>query len=265
MLHNENEKSIGCISNANETEYPNQDAKECSMTTNGCKEKEKRNENINLCINYQNANGLRTKVQKFKNGISLNGFPIYVVTETGLNDSFYDSELFTNEFVVYRCDRSKATSVKSQKGGAMIGVHTSIESELVLNCDSLGIEQLWVKVKCHKKWLYICALYIPPKSQLCLYDAHMNSIVSRQEDMNIDDSCVVMGDFNLPNLKWCFDRSENDEADEHFLVPVNVTSEVEISVVDSMMSVGLVQVNSVNNDNHRLLDLVFTNDWNNVC
>lgn len=42
----------------------------------------------------------------------------------------------------------------------MIAVHTSIESDLVLNCEDLGIEQIWVKVKVLSKCIYVCALYM---------------------------------------------------------------------------------------------------------
>lgn len=47
-------------------------------------------------------------------------------------------------------------------------------------------------------------------------------------------------------------------------MPNNASSDIEICVVDTLMSEQLMQVNCVHNSNLRLLDLIFTNNFNNV-
>lgn len=83
-----------------------------------------------------------------------------------------------------------------------------------------------------------------------------------QGKQELNDNCYVMGDFNLPGLTWCFDDDENNC--ELYLLPTNVHKEEEICVVDNLISVGLAQVTCVKNRKRRMLDLIFTNDWNNV-
>lgn len=80
--------------------------------------------------------------------------------------------------------------------------------------------------------------------------------------LNEDDLCIVMGDFNLRHVSWSID---NDDVSEiSYLLPLNVTKDFEICVVDQLMGEGLNQISNIQNSNKRWLDLVFTNESDSV-
>lgn len=91
---------------------------------------------------YQNVNGLRTKTNVMKRAIDTNFIDCYILTETGLTHTIFDSEIFPAEYVVYRCDRTSQTSEKERKGGVLIAVHESFDSSLIESCDNIGLEHL---------------------------------------------------------------------------------------------------------------------------
>lgn len=72
------------------------------------------------------------------------------------------------------------------------------------------------------------------------------------------DSLIVCGDFILPNLDWIKD------IDSRILFPATVLSTEESTTVDGMLSANLMQINFVKNSNGKLLDLIFSNDLENV-
>lgn len=213
-----------------------------------------------LIIYYQNTNGFCTRADVVKWSAEIDSHDLFVLTETGLHDGIHDGEIFPDEYEVFRCDRSQRTSDKGQKGGVLIAVKSVLQPSLVLRCDDEGLEQVWVKIESKSKSIYFAALYIPPRSELDLYERHVKKIEFMQNGMDTSDACFVFGDFNLSNVEWCSD----DEEDTYYLMPVNATSDIEICVVDTLMSEELLQVNGVRNSNGRTLDLIFTNDFNNV-
>lgn len=201
-----------------------------------------------LIFYYQNTNGLRTKTSQFKGEVSINNFKIYVFTETGLHEMMFDNELFTNDYVIYRCDRIIGlTSDKTQKVGVLIAVHVTIQSSLILKFNDFGIEQLLIKIITCGRNVYIGALYIPPHSKIDLYKEHISTALSIIEEINDNDLCLLTGDFYLPDIIWC--QYEDKDSDISFLLPVNIKSEIEMCVIDQLMSEGLCQVNHIMNSN----------------
>lgn len=87
-----------------------------------------------VLVFYHNVNGLRTKTTDFCNAVQMSNYKIFVLTETGLNDSINNNEIFDDSFIVYRCDRS--SSDKTRKGGVLLS------SCLHSSGHSIGLEQL---------------------------------------------------------------------------------------------------------------------------
>lgn len=58
---------------------------------------------------YQNVRGLRTKTKDFFLASAACNYDLIIITETWLLPSIFDSELFTDSFMVYRCDRFSLT------------------------------------------------------------------------------------------------------------------------------------------------------------
>lgn len=181
-------------------------------------------------------------------------YPVYVIVETNLNPDIYSSEFFPADYIVYRCDRSALTSVKSSGGGVLMAIHSSIVS-MAVDSDPT-IELLCIKLNICMRCIYIIGLYIPPRSPSEVYTKYTNCLYNVISKLNVDDNVLVLGDFNLPKVKWLVDDDVN------CVIPYNVTSDVESICIDSILSFGLVQINNVPNYNETFLDLFFANSAN---
>lgn len=210
-------------------------------------------------IYYQNVNGLRTKTNVFRNATILCDYKIIVLTETGLTESIHDTELFDSNFMVYRCDRSPLSSDKLRKGGVLIAVHTSLSSSLIKSGHPFGIEQIWVKTRIGRdSVLNVGALYIPPRAHIAQYQQYFEFTDGVIDKINETELCYLLGDFNLPDIRW----QRDDELSE-VLVPLNISSDCETCVVDGLLGLDLLQINGTQNSNGRILDLIFTNNYDN--
>lgn len=70
----------------------------------------------NLRIYYQNVRGLRTKLNEVYLEILNNDFDVIILTETWLNDSISDAEIFDSRYNVFRRDRNSTYNHKSDGG-----------------------------------------------------------------------------------------------------------------------------------------------------
>ena len=83
----------------------------------------------NFLLYYQNVRGLRTKCNDFYVACQRHAcnYDVVALTETWLNSSIYDSELFHLDFAVYRCDRTELSSAHSRGGGVLLSVRNMNE------------------------------------------------------------------------------------------------------------------------------------------
>jgi hypothetical protein len=84
------------------------------LTTSGSKRLD------SIDIFYQNVRGLRTKCTNFHDNVCINDFKIICITETWLNDSFCNRNLFPDDNLVFRADRGY-TDLNLTRGGGEIG------------------------------------------------------------------------------------------------------------------------------------------------
>lgn len=90
-----------------------------------------------LNIYYQNVRGLRTKTIDLFNNVICNDFDIIIFTETWLNSSVFDSELFDSRYVVYRRDReSSGFHSKKDGGGVLVAVSARFQSVRLKSLES---------------------------------------------------------------------------------------------------------------------------------
>lgn len=213
-----------------------------------------------ICIYYQNVRGLRTKTANLYTSSINCHFDIIVLTETWLNSSIYDSELFrSSDFMVHRCDRSSANSPFSNGGGVLIAVRANLHSERVLVPNSETLEILFVKCIIDKRVIHICCLYIPPAANENIFQAYIDTFEDYIDIIgtNTEESVYVIGDFNIPALKWCLDPDNSQ-----IYLPLGAVKGVDL--VHSLLSNGLGQLNSITNFQGTLLDLIFCNDVDDV-
>jgi hypothetical protein len=65
----------------------------------------------------------------------------------------------------------------------------------------------------------------------------------------------------LPNINW----HKDPKCACAIMLPTIVMSSDESLIVDGMLGANLCQMNCVMNSNGKLLNLIFTNDYDNVC
>ncbi|XP_055585007.1 uncharacterized protein LOC129737869 [Uranotaenia lowii] len=98
---------------------------------------------------------------------------------------------------------------------------------------------VWIRIDLGKRKLYIGAVL-----------SKVSSITNPEDDI------IIIGDFNLPGLKWCSSQSSFLFADPErssFTLPSNI-------ILDALSTATLRQINNIVNENGRTLDLCFVND-----
>lgn len=205
-------------------------------------------------IYYQNVRGLRSKIKDCFLAISGCDYDVIVFTETWLCDNINNCELFGSNYIVYKCDRSSLNSTKKIGGGVLIAVKINISSSVVI-CDSSN-EEIWVKLCVGDKKFFICSVYFPPLANIFKYNAFIESLSTVSSTSDIIDNILVFGDFNLPNLQWISNDSDNT------LDATNFQNERDECIVHGTADNFLHQINFVKNKNNRLLDLIFVSDYN---
>lgn len=198
---------------------------------------------------------MRTKLQDIRLATLRNKYDVIVATETWLDDSIHDNELFNNNYVIFRRDRY-TTSLSGKPGpggGVLIAVSKTLQAKRIDHFES-DLEDLWVSVTLSGdnvlRAVLICAVYLPPPVTLNTLNKSFNSI-SAVLDSNACQS-VILGDFNLGFVQWAKDPMGQ-------LIPSNCSSSLGLSLVDFMSMNDLSQYNHVNNVNNRILDLVLSN------
>lgn len=210
-------------------------------------------------IYYQNVNGLRSKGREFMEFTLNNNYEIICLTESKLDETVGNQELFPSFFNVYRLDRNQKNSRKDRGGGVIVGVSSVLPSQQIIIDEADSLELLCVRAGGHGWYLMVMVIYIPPSSAVDVYEKvvlTIENLMSKYEDENIH--WAVMGDFNLPHIQWCEVDIDDELMDgSHGLIPVGTGSLAETTFIDGIDSCGLLQVNFICNTFDKLLDLVY--------
>lgn len=202
-----------------------------------------------VAVYYQNVRGLRTKLADFYRSVLSHCYPVIVLSETWLNDSFYNSEIMDDRYIIYRVDRDPLKCHKNRGGGVLVAVLKSLYS-CQLKCES-NCEELWVRVKLISGDFIFCAVYIPPASEPAVYTDHLYHI-EHFIDNNEESTVFIVGDYNLPDIRWI------GSSDGRILCPSNVTNCAHQDFCDYLCFLNLSQFNHLSNCNGNILDLVLS-------
>lgn len=220
-----------------------------------------------LNIYLQNTRSIRGKTVQFKLGLLNANYDIVAITETWLTDGIFDAEVSDDRYDVHRCDRSQLVTGRSRGGGVMLLTKRHLSSQ----CDSdprsadeaALFDSVHVTIPGYKinsrMDLHIICIYIPG-SRLSSKDqaldgatAYLDTLCKRFPQ----DNYLILGDFNIPHLKW-----ESNESKNYGLSPTGLlTGESLQQFLDFTYHHHLEQYNSVSNDNGKFLDLVFSNTY----
>lgn len=211
-----------------------------------------------LHIYYQNVRGLRSKTKEFFLASAACNFDLIVLTETWLAPGIFDNELFEDNFMVFRNDRSARNSVHALGGGVLIAARSDSfqRCERVLVSGIEHLEIVIVHVKSDTTFLYLVCLYIPSGSPGEVYDSYSSGLELIFDKLSLTsiETVLVFGDFNMPNVTW-----KIDDDFESILYPSNMTYFQE-NLLQSLFCADLSQMNHYENYMGRLLDLVFANE-----
>lgn len=193
-------------------------------------------------IYYQNVRGLRTKTSDFYANLCVENYDIVCLTETWLNESVGDSEIFSDMYEVYRKDR--VSSTKKWGGGVLIAIkNIYLGSERIFDLET--DDSIWMRAELSDGgFLYVCSVYLSPNSSVSQYNMFFDKIET--QFFREKDRIVIVGDFNL--LVHGTD------------IPLEGYSDLKVKNLHQFLNYnGLCLCNNIKNKMGRTLDLVISN------
>ncbi|XP_053681644.1 uncharacterized protein LOC128732421 [Sabethes cyaneus] len=206
-------------------------------------------------IAFQNVGGMNTSVPDYLLACADSPYEIIVLTETWLDNRTCSRQIFGPNYEVFRCDRSVLNSRKATGGGVLIAVHRQLQTFVIENVEWLPVEQEWVNIKLSDRRLFLCAIYVPPDRirDPVILNAHINSVYQIASMASASDDIIILGDFNLPSIKW----RERGNGYLYADMGSSTLSPINIELLDCYSTATVQQVNDIPNENGRLLDLCF--------
>lgn len=202
---------------------------------------------LNLSVYYQNVRGVSTKINEIFNAVASCNYDVIAFTETWMNSSIVESELFPPNFLPFRSDR-KFEALEVSKGGgvclafrgdmSVVKLDTSLFDVLV-SVDIVGVKLLFNNIN-----IYFFALYIPPKATVETYESLYELFSSLPYIIN--NKVFIIGDFNISEFS-------------NSLGNVQAASGRALSMNHFMNFLNIKQINFIKNTQDRLLDLALTN------
>ena len=159
-----------------------------------------------LIVNYRSIINIKLELHHVISSMEPDAI---IGSETHLNSSIYDAELFPHKiasdhvYKVFRKDRDLNMFDKKGGGGVIILVKPTYDckecSDLDTNC-----ELIWLKITTPtKKEILIGAFYREPKSSLDALDQLNNSLCKINNNTKYKNCIIKLGgDFNLGDINW---------------------------------------------------------------
>jgi exonuclease III len=152
-------------------------------------------------IFYQNVRGLRTKCTNFYDSACINDSKIICVTETWLDDSFCNRNLFPDDDFVFRTDRVHTDFSLTRGGGVLTAVHQSLSGCKSRYDLELTSECVWIEIPLPGGFsLLVGNHYFSPNSDVKVIENYFNSLEIKLNPQNF--RVVLGGDFNVPCSDW---------------------------------------------------------------
>lgn len=191
---------------------------------------------------------MRTKVNDLALALNCSDFFAIILVESWLNDSFTDDELNLENYNIFRCDRSSASSNKVRGGGILIAVRKMISAYRIKPIDE-NVEQLFVSCNIGNCNFILGGVYIPPSSSDQIYHSHVSSL-ERIRLKYPSHNFYIFGDYNIPNLHW-FNGNFRAREEQH---------SASLIITQGYTFLDFSQHINIPNSNNVFLDLLFSND-----
>ena len=157
------------------------------------------NQNLEDCMRVMSINcrGIKSKrkQRELQSAIEQEDPDIICGSETWIDNTYFNSELFPNSYDIFRKDRNR------YGGGVFIGVKRDL---LAMQEDSMDVdcEAIWIKIIfAGKQPLFVGSFYRPKNNDptpLVKLDEAVKKLTSKTTLPNI----VLAGDFNTPDIDW---------------------------------------------------------------
>ena len=126
-----------------------------------------------------------------------------------MNDYIHDSELFLNDYNIYRSDRVTIGD-RNAHGGTLIAVKTILISEKINS--TLPNSCVACKITLNDTQIFIYAFYNPPISSSYRYTTEDFQVLLRNIPKN--KPIVICGELNFPEANWKTLYSPNETEDK---------------------------------------------------
>ena len=206
-------------------------------------------------IYYQNSRGIRTKLNTLYMNILSNCFDVIVLTETWLIPTINNNEFIDDRYLVFRCDRNRTTTRKSDGGGVLMAVLRKY-NPICIPSSQLGtldqyLEQIAIIIpSCNNSsHTLICAAYVPNNIPFAVYNTFFDNMDNLIDSIKTD-SILLLGDFNIPTAQWA--KLNPGQIDMTCLG----TSQTCNRLRDFLIVHDVKQFNHISNSNGRILDLL---------
>ena len=171
-----------------------------------------------------------------------------------------------DDYEVFRCDRCHLNSRKVSGGGVLLAIRQAFQARELKDPMWSIVEQVWVSIKLFDHTVFICVVYFPPDRvrDLDLIDVHAQSLQYMISLALPRDEIIVLGDFNLPGIKW----KPWQHGFLHVDTELSTFHAGTASILDNYSTCTLLQINNVTNENGRIVDLCFVSDRDvapNIC
>ena len=195
---------------------------------------------------YFNARSVKNKIPEVQVRVIQEDYNIVAITESWLDDSYLDCEIFPSNYHVFRNDRN------SHGGGVLLAVKDVLCPIDKHEFDIKDHEIIWVEFKSPKGRVLIGVFYRPPNYPRNYMDSLDDYLVKIHSSKNSFCFIALLGDFNI-HMEWVDGE------------PVNIKGALPSSLIDCMDSCGLSQVLNepsyvTHNGNEHFFDLVFVSN-----
>ncbi len=146
-------------------------------------------------IIYFNATSVKNKLNEVEILRNSNKYDVICISETWCNETISDAMLCGDAFTCVRKDRSDRRG-----GGVCILIRNELKfANVEIDAKYAGIECVTVKLLFAGRTICLSCVYHPPNSNP-LYSDLLFELLSNY--CRNDDSVIIVGDFNLPNIQW---------------------------------------------------------------
>jgi hypothetical protein len=189
-----------------------------------------------------NCQSLRGKSQSLETATEYIKPDLILGTESWLDSTVKDSEVFPSNYTVYRNDRNL------NGGGVFVAVKSCFNSSAVPEVES-NAEIVWAKIQLQSSEdMYVSSFYRPPNDNKESFEQFKHSLESRPPSLK-KKPLILGGDFNLPEINWA----------EECITPGAQKSALCKELLAVAANESLSQIQEEPTRENSILDLYFTN------